>query len=698
MSPADQAAPSGQTRGMFLEIEIFDGAKKIAQATMDQTKIIIGRILSADFRISDQRISRIHALIERQDDGTIKLTDLASTHGTFVNGERVIEKIIAVGRDQVELANLKVTMKFVSPAAVAVARSQSPTSGEALDLPSASRIHEPNVASSGRPAPAAPAAAASRGVEIAIGQSTSQKVRVTEPTVIRSLKETAHTRGVLESAGLTEELEVTAYWEETILAIDHYRKSAHKTITVGDGPGNTFVVPTGAAPNRFDFIKVRGQQAEIFLAPGMKGSARVQGRMQSLDELMKSGRNSVIISGQDIAKIRVGTVNFFLMFVPEPPPMARDRILNQGGLFWGIYFSLVALLALATTLGTLYQQPIEGQVREIPERLRKILVEEYQRQQKVVNEVVNEKPVEKPVEVKKDPPKKTGDVAKKAEHVPDAQMIAKDAHRGGNEGEGMKEKGAEGKRGWKNSKFETGITNRPKVKNATKTFDGQKKATKPDAGPGTGGGPSLLDSLRNTGLGAKLAKAGGSGSGQGGGAQGNDPLDAALLGVGGGGIRSGRGSGGSGLQGSGTGGGGTAVGVGGLGSKGFGGGAHGDGTGSIPGKGEFAIGTETAEIIIVGGISRDEIERVVNAHRNEIQFCYQRELQRNPGLSGKVLLQWSIGEGGKVGVVRKKENTTGSVALENCVRDKLSRWIFPNPPGGTDVTVDWPWTFKPQGL
>ena len=59
-------------------------------------KIVLGRILSADLRIDDARVSRIHALLEVRGEN-ILLTDLASSHGTFVNGEKVVESKLKVG-------------------------------------------------------------------------------------------------------------------------------------------------------------------------------------------------------------------------------------------------------------------------------------------------------------------------------------------------------------------------------------------------------------------------------------------------------------------------------------------------------------------------------------------------------------------------------------------------------------------------
>ena len=51
-------------------------------------KIVLGRILSADLRIDDPRVSRIHALLEIRGEN-ILLTDLASSTGLSSMGRRL---------------------------------------------------------------------------------------------------------------------------------------------------------------------------------------------------------------------------------------------------------------------------------------------------------------------------------------------------------------------------------------------------------------------------------------------------------------------------------------------------------------------------------------------------------------------------------------------------------------------------------
>jgi len=51
--------------------------------------IHIGRGLSADLRIDDSRVSRLHAIVMQQA-GEVHLLDSRSLNGTYVNGHRVM--------------------------------------------------------------------------------------------------------------------------------------------------------------------------------------------------------------------------------------------------------------------------------------------------------------------------------------------------------------------------------------------------------------------------------------------------------------------------------------------------------------------------------------------------------------------------------------------------------------------------------
>lgn len=53
-------------------------------------RVLVGRAPSADLRLDDPRVSRLHARIEMRDDG-VYVEDLGSRNGTTVDGESVTE-------------------------------------------------------------------------------------------------------------------------------------------------------------------------------------------------------------------------------------------------------------------------------------------------------------------------------------------------------------------------------------------------------------------------------------------------------------------------------------------------------------------------------------------------------------------------------------------------------------------------------
>ena len=76
----------------------------------------IGRSPSNDIQLDDQSVSRRHALIGRHDDGTIRLVDVGSTNGTFLNGQRLQDHIGVPLKDgdRIQFGNGMVT-KFIQP-------------------------------------------------------------------------------------------------------------------------------------------------------------------------------------------------------------------------------------------------------------------------------------------------------------------------------------------------------------------------------------------------------------------------------------------------------------------------------------------------------------------------------------------------------------------------------------------------------
>jgi hypothetical protein len=128
---------------------------------------------------------------------------------------------------------------------------------------------------------------------------------------------------------------------------------------------------------------------------------------------------------------------------------------------------------------------------------------------------------------------------------------------------------------------------------------------------------------------------------------------------------------------------------------------------SRPGGGTCAnppCGTAPKEVKVVlqdaegdfGGLTAEEINRVVKARAGIFRACYQTELNRSPGIGGKLVVSFQIGGDGivksaKVGGASSMRNE----AVEGCVKSNIMRLKFPAK-GGL-ANVNYPFLFQPGG-
>jgi len=159
------------------------------------------------------------------------------------------------------------------------------------------------------------------------------------------------------------------------------------------------------------------------------------------------------------------------------------------------------------------------------------------------------------------------------------------------------------------------------------------------------------------------------------------------------------GAGGLGSRGTGAGGGGTGLGIGGLGS-GTGRGSGGNGNIDLGGRGKGTTKIVPGKIIYEGGLSREEIQRVISRVMSQIKYCYEKELNKDPNLEGKLVMFWLISGSGDVQTASASQNTFSGASgppIEQCVQRIIQRLKFPSPKGGGVVNVTYPFVFSNSG-
>lgn len=230
---------------------------------------------------------------------------------------------------------------------------------------------------------------------------------------------------------------------------------------------------------------------------------------------------------------------------------------------------------------------------------------------------------------------------------------------------------------------------------------GLQKAAGGDAGAKLAGGnkatpgAKVVMNLKNAGLGAMIGKVAARASKsallvEAAGVSPDKGTSGRALGVGGGSAldKLGGGGGGRGSQ---------LAKIGGVGTAGKGGGSTGyKGTGalSLGNVGNAEVGVLEDETEIEGGLDKEAIARVIRSQLGQIRYCYERQLSANPELYGKILVKFTIGSAGAVVAQAIGNSSLNNAMVEGCILRRVAGWQFPQPRGGTNVLVTYPFLFK----
>lgn len=127
--------------------------------------------------------------------------------------------------------------------------------------------------------------------------------------------------------------------------------------------------------------------------------------------------------------------------------------------------------------------------------------------------------------------------------------------------------------------------------------------------------------------------------------------------------------------------GGLETGGAGTGGEGGGGATGSSGAAAMPGGGPAAR-------------SNAALLAVIRRYAAGIQFCYENELKRNPGLRGKLVFSLTIDAAGRVTEAAVVEDALGSGAVSACALAQVRDWKFPPVDAGV-TTFRAPFVFTP---
>jgi hypothetical protein len=638
-----------------LSFEVFDGDELLKREDMSAEAVTIGRGSAAILKIDHEALSDLHAVINVGPDGTVRVADLVGTgDGLAVNGAKVMNAALRTG-DTVSFGKLRIVVTIVDEGAFAeeeatqMVASPGPDGGEELQ------------------ASTDPGEDAPERME----QDTSEDVLAFIMRSGTSSSEAATAKG-------GRVLEVAELWNDIVLDVKHYPRGG-KAVTAGTSTGhrwrylglpvawvpapfskvawlfgptlseateewkNEFYVPNESLPdNDFKLLEWQGANYVFNISDKWTGFVDIGEERRTFQELIESGKARS--SGAGVYQVDVddntrivadlGHVIFFSQMVVPGQRIVTKLTDNLDYPFLGIMSFMTFILAMLTVVVLTGSPRPESDIMEVPDRFVELLLEQPE-----------------PEEPKMD---------KKPDANPDA-------------GEGAKAKKEEGKVGKKDAKMEKAKGNKVEM---------QKKQLDKEVAEGAG----VLGAMRE---GSELD-----------GVFGSSNLSSDLAGGIGGAIGAKGtqiGSGGLGSRGSGLGGGGSADGLGGLGTKGRGSGSsgYGSGGGNFGAKGSGGLGKIGGDPIILGALDKSLIDAVIKRNMNQIRYCYQRELTKNPNLGGKVTVKFVIDKAGAVSKAEIKGSTMNNSSVESCIAGRFLRFTFPEPKGGGIVIVSYPFIFAP---
>ncbi|HSO30938.1 MAG TPA: AgmX/PglI C-terminal domain-containing protein [Labilithrix sp.] len=98
------------------------------------------------------------------------------------------------------------------------------------------------------------------------------------------------------------------------------------------------------------------------------------------------------------------------------------------------------------------------------------------------------------------------------------------------------------------------------------------------------------------------------------------------------------------------------------------------------------------------GRSRQDIQTIIMARRDEARACYDKGLKDHPGIEGDLTVKWVIDPAGKVtdASVDTSKSTISEPGVGTCIVEIIKKVTFAPSKGGFETRANYPFNFHPK--
>jgi hypothetical protein len=452
-------------------------------------------------------------------------------------------------------------------------------------------------------------------------------------------------------------LRVAVVWGTTVVALRTLTRG--QSFVIGDDGHADLPIPDGLDISRMP-VRAAAGGWELDARGCVGGLLTLRGRAEDPVAIARATAAVPIMPG-DFGLIQYGQISLFFQYTTQPIPMSSFRWPELLVMLAALCSAILHIggILLLSTLSTPLPYPKPPELESMEDLAQRFKL--------------------KRAEIEPPPPPLAGDADKGGGVKDPGAQDKKD------QGGGKKIKGDEGKFGMNQTGPRTTLPGEIKP---TTHYGGLSEVLEGDTGKEIQNTLKSINSVSAalSGLNSKdLILGGGSGTGLKGSGSGGGGNGAGVA-FGSGTLDTGFGAGAGGGHGGGGGG------PGGRGAGGGRGGPGGAGNGG-PAESKVAVGGTAAA---KGGLSPEQIRRVVMSHIGAVRACYETEAQRNPGLKGGVTVQWQIDPAGSVTSASVAGTTLSSARVEGCIVRQVQKWKFPATESPTTV-AGFPFKFGVGG-